>query len=76
MLGFVLYLLLYVLSNFAIILRRKIELVDLLLMFLSWMSCYCKCSVTLPHSAVGQSAACDCGISSSYSLNFFMMTVL
>ena len=28
-----------------------------------WMSCYCKCSVPLPHGAVGWSAVCDCGIS-------------
>ena len=27
------------------------------------MSCYCNCSVTLPHGAVGWSAVCDCGIS-------------
>ena len=27
------------------------------------MSCYCKCSMTLPHGAVGWSAVCDCGIS-------------
>ena len=27
------------------------------------MSCYCKCSVTLPHDALGWSAVCDCGIS-------------
>ena len=27
------------------------------------MSCYCKCSVALPHRAVGWSAMCDCGIS-------------
>ena len=26
------------------------------------MSCYCKCSVALPHGAVGWSAVCDCGI--------------
>ena len=26
-------------------------------------SCYCKCSVNLPHRAVGWSAVCDCGIS-------------
>ena len=32
------------------------------------MSCYCKCSVTLPHGSVGCSAVCDCGISCSYSL--------
>ena len=49
------------LSSFAIILERKRELVALL---------YCltdilllKCSVTLPHGAVGWSAVCDCGIS-------------
>ena len=27
------------------------------------MYCYCKCSVALPHSAVGWPAVCDCGIS-------------
>ena len=27
------------------------------------MSCYCKCSLALPHSAMGWSAVCDCGIS-------------
>ena len=26
------------------------------------MAYYCKCSVSLPHSAVGWSAVCDCGI--------------
>ena len=25
--------------------------------------CHCKCSVALPHGAVGWSAMCDCGIS-------------
>ena len=25
------------------------------------MSCYCKCSVALPHVTVGGSAVCDCG---------------
>ena len=28
-----------------------------------WMSCYCKCSVALPHSSGSWSAVCDCGIS-------------
>ena len=28
-----------------------------------WMSCFCKCSVTLPRAAVGWSAVSDCGIS-------------
>ena len=27
------------------------------------MSCYCKCSEILPHSVVGWSVVCDCGIS-------------
>ena len=27
------------------------------------MSCYCKCSVALPHGVMGWSAVCDCGIS-------------
>ena len=27
------------------------------------MYCYYKCSVALPHGAVGWSAVCDCGIS-------------
>ena len=42
---------------FAIILTWKRELVALL------MSCYCKCSVALPHGAMHRSAVCDCGIS-------------
>ena len=45
------------LSNLAIILKRTRELVALR------MSCFCKCSVTFPHDAMGWSAACDCGIS-------------
>ena len=39
------------------------------------MSCYCKCSVILSHSAVGWSAVCDCGISWSYSLTFWTSTI-
>ena len=34
------------------------------------MYCYYKCSVALPHGAVGWSAVCNCGISWSYSLTF------
>ena len=48
--------LLCVLSSFTIILKRKRELVALLL--LSDV-----CSVTLSHGAVGWSALCECGIS-------------
>ena len=49
--------LLCVLSSFAIILAVCFAFIVL------GMSCYCKCSVTLPHSAMGWSALCDCGIS-------------
>ena len=51
------YTLLCVQSSFAIIVKRKRKLVALLLMY-----CYYKCSVALPHGAVGWSAVCDCGI--------------
>ena len=47
---------LHVLSSFAIILTKKRELIALLtrvtLRFCFLMSCYCKCPVALPHSAV------------------------
>ena len=35
----------------------------LLSFVVSLMSCYCECSVALPHGAVGWSLVCDCGIS-------------
>ena len=35
------------------------------------MYCYRKCSVALPHGAMGWLAVCDCGISGSYSLAFW-----
>ena len=38
------------------------ELVALLLLSYGCFV-YCKCSVTLPHGAVGCSRVCDCGIS-------------
>ena len=44
------YALRFVLSSFAIILKRKRELVALLIVLRS--SCYCKCSGTLPHGAM------------------------
>ena len=34
------------------------------------MSCYCKCSVTVPHGAMGWSALCNIDIFLSYSLTF------
>ena len=37
------------------------------------MTCYCKCSVTLPHGTVGWSVMCDCGISWSYTYLFLML---
>ena len=41
-----------------------------LTLFVMQMSCDCYCSVALPHSAVGWSVVCYCGISCSYSLAF------
>ena len=61
------YALLFVLSSFAIIFKRKRESCCFAFIVLR-MSCYCKSFVTLPHGAVGWSALCDCGISWSYSL--------
>ena len=37
------------------------------------MYCYYKCSVAVPHGAVGWSAVCDCGISWSYTFTFFLI---
>ena len=51
------YAFLCVHSSFAINLKGKRKLVVL------QMSCYCICSVALPHGVVGWSAVCDCGIS-------------
>ena len=54
------YALLCTLSSFAIILKRKRELVVFIVLR---MSCYCKYSVTLPQGAMGWTAKCDCDIS-------------
>ena len=54
--------LLFVLSSFAIILKRKRELVALLLLSFGCLV-NCKCYVALPHGAVGWSAVCDCDMS-------------
>ena len=48
--------------SFAIIVKKKRKLVALLFIVLQ-MYCYYKCSVALPHGAVGQSVVCDFGIS-------------
>ena len=53
-------------SSFVIILIGKSFITSepgcfTLIVFL--MSCDCKCSVALPHGAVGWSAVCDCGTS-------------
>ena len=53
--------LLCVLSSFATMLKRKRELVALLL--LSYGCLVSVCSVALPHGAVGWSAVCNCGSS-------------
>ena len=57
------YALLCVHSSFAIILKRKRKLVALLLLTCRMIYCYYKCSVALPHGAVGWSTVCDYGIS-------------
>ena len=53
------YVLLCVLSSFAILLKRKRERVGCFAFIVLRMSCYCKSSVTLPRGAVGWSAVCD-----------------
>ena len=58
---FVWYALLCVLTSFAIFLKRKKELVALIL-----LSYECLVTVALPDGAVGWSAVCDCGISRAY----------
>ena len=35
--------------------------------------CYYKCYIALSHGAMDWSAVCDCGISSSYSLTFYIV---
>ena len=51
----------HVFSSFAINLKRKRELCFAFIVLR--VSCYCKCSVSLPHGTVGWSAVCACGIS-------------
>ena len=53
------YALLCVLSNFAIILKRKIELVALLLLS---TGCLVTVNVIFLHRAVGWSAVCELGL--------------
>ena len=54
-------------SSFAIILKRKRERErergGFFAFIVLQMSCYCKCSMALPHGAVGWSEICNCGIS-------------
>ena len=54
------YALLCVYSSFAIILKRKKA--GCFAIIVLQMYCYFKCSVTLPHGAVGWPAVCDYGI--------------
>ena len=66
------YALLCVLFSFAIILKGKRELVICSFVVLR-MSYYCKYYVALPYGAVGWSAACDCGITWSTHLHFYLV---
>ena len=50
-------------TSFAIILKRKRELVALLLLSYGCLVTVNLFSVTLPNVAMGWSAVCDCGIS-------------
>ena len=61
------YALLCALLSFAIILKRKRELIALFFTVLL-ISCYCKCSVAFPHDVVGWSGVYDYFISWSYSV--------
>ena len=63
------YIVLCVLSSLAIIPLRKREPVALLKLY-SCCVAHSKCSVFLPHGAVGWSVVCDCSISWLYLLNF------
>ena len=62
------YALFCVLSSFAIISKRKRNLVALLLLSYRSMYCYYKCSVALVHSAVGWSAVYDQGRSQAEAM--------
>ena len=66
-----LFALLSVLFSFVIILKRKRA--GCFAFIVLRMSCYCKCFVALPPDGVGWSAVCDCGISFSYSLTFWLI---
>ena len=57
------YASLFVHSSFAIILKRKRIKAGCFAIIVIQMYCYYKCSVALPHGAMGWSAVCDCGIS-------------
>ena len=62
MLVFVVVALLCVLPSFCNHLNEE-ERAGCFVFIVFRMSCYCKCSVALPHGAGGWSAVCDCGIS-------------
>ena len=57
-------------SSFAIILKRKRKLVALAIIVLQMYSYY-KCSLALPHGAMGWSAVCNCGIFPDHTHLFF-----
>ena len=62
------FVVLCVLSGFAIILLKKRELVCFTLI-MEWLSC----SLSLPHGALGWFAVYDCGIAWSYSITNFIL---
>ena len=47
---------------------EEVERADCFAIIVLRMSCYCKCSVTLPHRAVGWSGVYNCGIYRPYKL--------
>ena len=57
------YVLLHVISSFAIILTRKRDLVALLLLYFGCVVTVNVLCLYLTHGAVGWYAVCDCGIS-------------
>ena len=66
------FVVLCVLSGFAIILLKKRELVCFTLI-MEWLSC----SLSIPHGAlVGLHAVCDCGISWSCSITYLIKVIV
>ena len=54
--------------SFLVLHLAEKERADCFALIVFLLSCCCKCSVALPHGAVGRSAVCDCGFSICGSL--------